>query len=193
MQPAKRRMGFLRMHGRLDDARRDGVRADASLRIFDGQRLRGRVQAALGQRGQHRRYAVDSVVDEARRNADHVAAAILFHLGNGELRDEKEAVEVHGGDVCVVFGRIAGEGLGDEDAGVVDERVDAAKAGNGFGNHALRGGRVADIACHGQDVGIFRGLDRTCGGDDAVVELAKRVDQFGADALRCARNDDDFL
>jgi hypothetical protein len=118
---------------------------------------------------------------------------MLFHFGDGELRDMEEARYVDGDEGRVVFRGIAGEGLGDEDAGVVDQRVDAAKTGDGFGNHPLRSSRIGDVASHGQDAGVIRRLDRACCCDHAIVEFAKRVDQFAANALRCTGNDDDFL
>ena len=40
---------------------------------------------------------------------------------------------------------------------------------------------------------VARRLDRTRGGDDAIVAIAKSLDQGGADALRCAGDDGDLL
>jgi hypothetical protein len=48
-----------------------------------------------------------------------MAAALPHHLGDRESGDE---------DRRVILVRIVGEGLRDEDAGVVDQRVDAAGA-----------------------------------------------------------------
>jgi len=53
-----------------------------------------------------------------------MAAALLLHLGDGELRDVEESGEVDAQDGGVVGLGVLGEGLGDEDAGVVDECVD---------------------------------------------------------------------
>ena len=47
---------------------------------------------------------------------------------------------------------VLGERLGDEDAGVVDQRIDAAEPGHGFGDHALGGLRVGDVAGDGENV-----------------------------------------
>ena len=88
---------------------------------------------------------------------------------------------------------VIGERLGDEDAGVVDQRVDAAEPRHGFRDHALGGLGIGDVAGDGQDVVIVRRLDRARGGDDAVVAVAIRLHQGRADALRCAGNDCDFL
>ena len=64
------------------------------LRVFDRKRLGRGVQAALGQRRQHRRHARIGVVDQAGRDLHDVAAALLLHLGDGELRDVEEARDV---------------------------------------------------------------------------------------------------
>ena len=58
-------VGLLGVHRGLDDARRDGVDADAAGGVLDRQRLGGRLQAALGQRGQRRGNLGVGVVDQA--------------------------------------------------------------------------------------------------------------------------------
>ena len=58
---------FGRVHRRLDDAGRHRVHADARVGVFDRQRPRDRVEAALGQRRQHGGHAIDGVIDQARR------------------------------------------------------------------------------------------------------------------------------
>jgi hypothetical protein len=54
-----------------------------------------------------------------------MAAALLLHLGDDELRDVKEAGDVDAQDRSIVGFGVLGERFGDKDAGVVDERVDA--------------------------------------------------------------------
>src|SRR5262249_42172606 len=79
-------MGLDRVNRRLHEARRDGVHANTALGVFDGERLGRRVEAALRQRRKHGGYAGDGAVDQARRDLDDMAAALLLHLGDGELR-----------------------------------------------------------------------------------------------------------
>ena len=78
----------------------------------------------------HGRHAGDCVVDQARRDLHDVAAA-LFHC---ELADVEEASEIDARRV-VDLG-VVGEWLGDEDAGVVYDRVDVAEPGHVFGRRA---------------------------------------------------------
>ena len=78
---------------------------------------------------------------------------------------------------AIVFGGVVGERLGDEDAGVVDQRVDAAEARDRLRDDALGGRRIGDVAGDGQDVRIGGRLDRAGIGDDAVVAVAVRLDQ----------------
>jgi hypothetical protein len=53
------------------------------------------------------------------------------------------------------------EWLGDEDAGVVDERVDAPEPGHTFGNRTLGRLAIGDVAGHRKDFVIVRRRDRS--------------------------------
>jgi hypothetical protein len=83
---------------------------------------------------------------------------VLLHFGDSTLRSEKEAVEVDTGFQCIVFGGLARERLGHENAPVVHQRVDAAKTGDRFGNHVASGFRIGDVAGNRGDVEISDGL-----------------------------------
>ena len=63
-----------------------------------------------------------------------MAATPLLHLGDGELCDVKEPGDVDAHDRPVVGLGVRGERFGDEDAGVVDERVDAPEPCHAFGD-----------------------------------------------------------
>ena len=67
------------------------------------------------------------------------------------------------------------------------------KRATAFGDDALGGLRIGDVAGDGENVVIVRRLDRARGGDDAVVAFAIGLDERRADALRCAGDDCDFL
>jgi hypothetical protein len=54
----------------------NGIHANTFRRIFDGERLRGRVDSALGENGEHRRHAGNCVIGHARRDADDVSGAV---------------------------------------------------------------------------------------------------------------------
>jgi hypothetical protein len=132
------------------------------------------------------------VGDETRGDLDDVAAALLLHLGDGELRDVEEPGEVDTQDGSVVGLGILGEGFGDEDAGVVDERVDTTEPAHAFGDCPLRRFPVGDVAGDGENIVVIRLLDGSRGRNHSVVALAIRLDESGADSLRCARDDCNF-
>ena len=111
-----------RMHRRLDGAEGDCVHANTALGVLDGKRLGRRVESALRQRGKDRGYGGHRMVDEARGNLNDMAATLLLHLGDGELRGVEEPGGVDAQDGSVIGLGVLGEGLGDEDARVVDER-----------------------------------------------------------------------
>lgn len=193
MQRAQCRVGFFAMHRRLDDARRYRVHPDSALGVFDGQGFGGGVEAALGQGSEDRGHTVYRVVGQAGGDVDHVALALFFHLGDGQLGDVEEAVEVDRQHRCVVFRGVGGERFGDEDAGVVDQGVDAAEACHAFADHPLSGGRVADVAGDGQDLRVVRRFDRARGGDDVVAQFAEGLDHAFAQTLGSSGDNDSFF
>src|SRR6516162_7794917 len=122
-----------------------------------------------------------------------MAAALLLHFGDGELRDVKEAGEVDAEDRRVVGRGVLGERLGDEDAGVIDKRVDAPEPGHSFGYRTLGGVRIGDVAGHREDLIIVRRLDRARGRNYPIAAIAVRLDEGRANALRRASNDSNLL
>src|SRR5271156_5065833 len=122
-----------------------------------------------------------------------MAAALLLHLGDGELRDVKEPGDVDAQDRHVVGLGVLGERFGDEDAGVVDERVDPPEPGHPFGDRTLGRLPIGDVAGNREDLIIVRRSDRARGRDDPVVAIAVRPDEGRADALRGTGNNSNFL
>ena len=184
---------LLGMHRSLDDARRDSVDANAAGGVLDRQRLGSGLHAALGQRRQHRRNVGVGVVDQAGGDVDDVAAALSEHVRDGQLGHAEEPGQVHsdrGGELVL---RVVGEGLGDEDPGVIDQGVYAAEALDGRVDDAVGGGGIADVALDGQDVGVLRLGDGARGGDGGVAELAVGGYEAGSDALRRTGDDRDLL
>src|SRR5262249_51538171 len=128
MQRGQEIMSLRRVHRRFDDAGRNGIHPDALRGIFDGERLRGGVDAALGQIGKHGRHRGNRMIGKAGADVDDVAGALLQLLGRGAVRDVEEAGAIGPYHRLEVSDRIVREGLGDEDAGIVDERVDPPEA-----------------------------------------------------------------
>ncbi len=123
-----------------------------------------------------------------------ICPEFLFqHLGGGALRDVKEARDIDADIVGVVLGGELGEGLGKEDAGIVDQRVDASKTLQAFADDALGGFGQADVAWHGEDIGVCSGFDRTGTGDNAIVPIAIGPNQARANPLGGAGDDYDLL
>src|SRR3979409_1363053 len=121
-----------------------------------------------------------------------MAATLFLHLGDGELSDVKEAGKVDAQHGYVVGFGVLGEGLGDEDAGIVDERVDAPEPGHALGDHTLRRSPIGDVAGHREDFIIVRRLERSRRRDDAVIAIAVRLDESRADTLRRSGDDCNF-
>src|SRR5664279_5896437 len=160
------------MHRGLDDAGRDRVDSHALLRELDGQRLGRRLQAALRERGQYRRHIAVRVVHEAGRHLHNVAAvALTQHLRDRQLRGGDKAGEVDPDQSLVVVGGVAGERLGDEDPGVVHERVDPAEVAHGGVDHVAGDDRIGDVTGYGDDAGVTGWRDRTGVGDDGPTCL----------------------
>ena len=132
------------------------------------------------------------MVDQARCDLYYVAAALFLHLGDGELSDVKEAGKVDAQNSGVVGLGVLGEGLGDEDAGVVDERVDAPEPGHALGDRALRRFPIGDVAGHRENFVIARRLKRACRRDDVVIAIAVGLDEGRTDTSRCPGNDCNF-
>jgi hypothetical protein len=81
-----------------------------------------------------------------------MAAALLLHLGDGELRHVKEARDIDAQDRRVVGLGVLSERFGDEDAGVVDERVDAPEPRHAFRDCTLGRLAIGDVAGDDHDI-----------------------------------------
>jgi hypothetical protein len=110
----------------LDDAWRDGVDADAAGGVLDGQRPGDRGQAAF--------VSAASAVGSAESAWSATLALMLttwllccFSMWPMALAQPEESGEVDPGDQRVALGGVVGEWLGDQDACVVDQGVDAPK------------------------------------------------------------------
>jgi len=132
------------------------------------------------------------IVDEARGDLHDMTAALLLHLGDGDLRDVEEAGDVNAQDGGVVGLGVLGEGLGDENTGIVDERVDAPEPRHTFGDRALRRLPVGNVAGDDEDIGVARRLDGPRGRDHSVIAIAICLDEGRADTLRRAGDDCNF-
>ena len=87
------------------------------------------------------------MIDQRRRDAHDAAARFLCqHLPDRQLRQMDETVEVRRGQLSEVFDRVVEERLGDEDARVIDHRIDEAKGLDGCFRHLLCRCWIADIA-----------------------------------------------
>ena len=182
-----------RMHRRLDHAGRDGIHPNPLLGIFDRERARDGVEAAFGQGGQRRGKRCRRLLRDRGGDVDDMAGAGLQHAGRCPLRDVKKSREVRRGRRREVGLRIVDERLGNEDAGIVHQRVDASIALDGRADDALGSVGRGDIAVDRQHRGISRniaGPDRAGGSDDAVADGAEALHQVSADAARRAGDDD---
>jgi hypothetical protein len=138
----------------------------------------------------HRRIRV---IDQACRHLHDMTAAPLLHFSDRKLRHVEEPSEIDVQNGSVVGVRVLSERLGDENAGVVNERVDAPKP-----THRLRDdtvGRIpsANIAGYCHDAIVRGRLNRSGRGDHLVIAIAVCIDEGCADALRRTRDDGNLL
>src|SRR5438309_11463481 len=85
--------------------------------------------------------------------------ALFEHRRDRALRHGIEPGEVDRDDVGVVLGGVIGERLGDEDASVVDQRVDPAELTQALADDLSGGGGIADVTLNGKHLDVFRRLD----------------------------------
>ena len=104
------------------------------------------------------------------------------HGGDGTAGHLEESTQVHTRDCVVVLVGVVGERLADEDAGVVDERVDPTEPAQGGVDDPGPGAVLSHVDGHGQHLGIVRFSDGPGYCDDRVAELAVSGNQGGADA-----------
>jgi len=169
MERGKERMDFERMHGGLDNSRRDGIHSHAIFGIFYRQGFRRGVQRTLGERCEDSRHAAHRLVNQAGSDSYDMTTPRLAHQLHRTLGHMKEACDI-GGDVVSVFViRIGGERLGHERAGVVDQRIDAAEAIQRLLEDPIRRFRVGNIPLHRHDVLIMTRFDGSRSGNDTVV------------------------
>ena len=126
-----------------DIARRDGVHIDAPGRPFVCEQLGEAGDAAL-RRGVAR-HADAALEGEERGDVDDLARALGQHVATGRLAEEEGGLEV-GVDhrVPILLGKVDAVGAAD-DAGIIDEDVEAAELLQRLVDHALHrfdGGEV---------------------------------------------------
>ena len=114
------------------------------------------------------------------------------HLPNGPLSDVEEPGKVDPRDVAEVGLGVLCERLGDEHAGVIDQRVDPAKPLDRVADDPVGDRRVGDVAGNSQHVRRSIGLDGPRVGDNPVAAIEKALDQSCTDPLRGASNHDNF-
>src|SRR6516165_4337208 len=92
----------------------------------------------------------------------------------------------HGGEVG--FG-IFRKGLCDEQAGIVDERIDPSVALDGKSHDAIGGLCARDVAIDSSDRRIVALVDRTRAGNDMIADVTIGPEQCRANASRRAGDD----
>ena len=128
--------------------RRNDVDADARVAQFDGLLLAQVDQRALAGAIGHAQGAGAQARDG--RDVDHRTAAGFEHHRRSGLRAQESAVEVGAQHMAPLFPAGLQDGLEDGHTGVVDQRVDAAKARHHGGHGRLHLLWLGDIAMHRQ-------------------------------------------
>ncbi|CAM2156246.1 hypothetical protein PT2222_370064 [Paraburkholderia tropica] len=152
---------------RANEARRDGVAADAALAIFDRERAREHMAGALGGVVQH--FAGRRAHGGNRRRANDRTRRFFQHLRQDRLRHQIHAFDVHGHEpVPFVFFDIE-ERFDDQRARVIEQHVGGAE---GF----ARGGNGTRDVLFARDIGA-----KTGGAQTFVAQY--RGERFGGVAV----------
>jgi hypothetical protein len=101
--------------------------------------------------------------------------------------------EIHRGDELVVRRGVLGERLGDEDAGIVDQRVDPAEPLDRRRHDPVGGRGFGDVTGDGGHARVIGRCDRACVRHHRIAESAVGVDQGGPHPLRGTGDERDFL
>jgi hypothetical protein len=113
------------MHRCIYHAECNRILANALLCVLHRETARNRLEATLRHYWNRGVYPGYGVIHHGRGYADDTSSGFLDqHLLNRKLSDVDEAFEVGGSESSEVLGRIVCEGLDEEYAGVVDERID---------------------------------------------------------------------
>jgi len=129
---------------RADDPRRDRVDADVVGAEFGGELDGQGVDGALaGQRGGGR-HPGDRMIDQHRPDVDDRAAGRL-HVRDDRLGEEEGALEIDVEEPVEVLLVDVEKRARLEQAGVVDQHIDAAEPGDGVSDHRLAHGRVGRV------------------------------------------------
>ena len=112
----------------VDHAGRDRIEADVALRVLVREAAGNRSKSTLGDHRDRCRKARDGVLEQRRRDGCHTSTgALRQHLFDCELGAEDEPFQVRGGETAKLVGGVVREGLGYEDARIVDDMVDRAE------------------------------------------------------------------
>ena len=90
--------------------------------------------------------------NERRDAGDAAASALREHLLDCELSDKDEPSEVDRDESVKLVGGVVGEGLGCEDARIVDDMVDGAELRDRGLCNLLRRCRLADVSIDEREV-----------------------------------------
>jgi hypothetical protein len=131
----------------IDNARRDRIEPDIVLGVFTRQAEGDGIKSALGDHRHRCRKARDGVLKQRRRDGRYAAAgALQQHLLDRELGDEEEPFQVRGGEAAKLVGGVVREGLGYEDARIVDDMVDRAELSDRGLCDLLRGRCLTNVS-----------------------------------------------
>src|SRR6266403_827108 len=172
--------------GVMIHARRNCVYPNTPTGVFDRKRTGHCVKATFGQSGKSRRKRCHWLFGDRCRDVDDVTGARPQHRGQCLLRDVEESRQIYSCHPHKVGFGIVDERLGDEDAGVVYQRVDAPKALDGRADDAVGSRGGGDVAIDDKDFRITGKLarpNRAGGGNNAIANLAEAFYQTGTDAL----------
>src|SRR3989475_1368243 len=146
-------LGFVPVKRRINNARRDGVDADAILRVLHRKMLGDRCKTAFRDHWDCGLYAADRVARQRGRDRDDAAASLLReHLFYGELGEVQKALKVRRYKRFEILDGVVRERLGEEDAGVIDQYVNDLEASYRCLDDLGGSCGLADVTVHQSDL-----------------------------------------
>ena len=131
----------------VDHPGRDCIEADVVLRVLTREAAGNRIKSAFGDHRNRGRNAGDGVLDQRRRDGCHTSTrALRQDLFDCELRDEDEPFQICRGETAKIVGSVVREGLGNEDAGIVDNMVDRSELSDRGLCNLLSGRCLTDVS-----------------------------------------------
>lgn len=126
---------------------------------FNGQRSGHCVKTSFGQGCETRAHSRYGLIHQSCCYLHDVATPLLDHLKKRQLGDVIEPVKINVKGITIVFGCKFGEGLADEDAGIIDKGINPTEVLDRGPDNTFSRFTFADVTFYRDDMWIRRQFD----------------------------------